>query len=64
MRTQHITGHPCPAHPEERKAREKQKGKFAPQCHLRTWPGCRELERNILKTGFLFFDLFGFSSFF
>lgn len=54
----------CPAHPEERKARENQKGKFASWCQPGAWPGSRELERNVLKTGFLFFYLFGFSSFF
>lgn len=59
------TDHPCPAHPEERKARVKQKGKFALQCQYGTWPGCRELKRNILKTRFwVFKNLFGFYSFF
>lgn len=64
MRTQGASGYPCPAHSEERKAREKQKGKLAPQCQPGTWPGCRELKRNILKNRlWSYFYLFGFYSF-
>lgn len=41
MRIQGAIDPPCPAHPTERIAREKQEEKFAPPCLPGTWPGCR-----------------------